>query len=519
MMNHADNLAFAIYKSLSEIKEKTLLRILQRGGEKGSDDITAGELSREAQQLAGFLKLKFGEAKNVIVYVSHHRSIYVGLLALIYAGYTIIPIPQPTREKEEGRSDFIRSLFVDALLMDHVLLGQYLLDSSEYRCESFVCSQVPKNRIVQFTSGSTSKPKGVCLTDAQILSNTKYNNQDWEFDKADVMGSWLPLHHDMGLFGIYVFSLVCGRQTVLMSPTDFLKKPIRWLTMMEKYSVTVTGGPPFAFDLLLKSTSSEQLRQLNLQNLRRIFVGADIVPSALTETFRKLSEYCSIPRDAFFSTYGLAEAVLYVCGRPAMSCYEFDKAQHLDTRILPCILSAESANFIRIKSENDVYCSSEFGESSELNVGEIEVRLPSLFSNYLNGEEVEGWFNTGDLGYIKDDCLVVLGRNNDRVSLAGRNIYLADILALISELNIPVNTNIGLLSNSVVGRSQEPKGFENAELVLERTDKTLDANQLLVQKINECLLKELGVGNLKVTLLKRGSLARTTSGKVTRGSK
>jgi acyl-CoA synthetase (AMP-forming)/AMP-acid ligase II len=167
---------------------------------------------------------------------------------------------------------------------------------------------------LQYTSGSTGTPKGVMLSHGHLLHNLELIARAFETSEESVGVIWLPPYHDMGLIGGILQPLYRGFPVVLMSPLDFLSRPVRWVQALSRYGGTVSGGPNFAFDLCVRKSTPEERAALDLRPWRLAFSGAEPVSPATLDRFCEAFGAAGFRRQAFYPCYGLAEATLLVSG-------------------------------------------------------------------------------------------------------------------------------------------------------------------------------------------------------------
>ena len=304
---------------------------------------------------------------------------------------------------------------------------------------------------LQYTSGSTSEPKGVIITHDNLLDNC--NNV---VDHTPIGVSWLPQYHDMGLIGYYLFFALKGGTTYGFSPTDFILKPALWLETITKYKGTATSAPNFAFDYCLQEgkISDEVFETLDLSSLRFVMNAAEPVkPTVYSSFIQKFKPYGLHP-EASFTAYGLAENTLAVSNY-GRAIHYFDPGFLKEGNALKLIGSSGSLEGIALMS-----CGKTLGDTVvkivnldnqpyELDngkVGEIWVKGSSKGKGYWNNPEKtkeifhatmagdEGqWLRTGDLGFVLDDELYVCGRIKDMIIIRGQNYYPQDVESLFEE--------------------------------------------------------------------------------------
>jgi acyl transferase domain-containing protein/acyl-CoA synthetase (AMP-forming)/AMP-acid ligase II/acyl carrier protein len=387
---------------------------------------------------------------------------------------------------------------------------------------------------LQYTSGSTGTPKGVMVTHGNLLQNAAMAQQRLRNDSNFRVVSWLPLYHDMGLIGGLLQTLYCGGSSVLLSPVAFLQRPIRWLNAISRTKANVSGAPNFAYDLCARQIAPEQRASLDLSGWEVALNGAEPVRAETLDRFVETFGPCGFRREAFYPSYGLAEATLYVAGgtRDTLPVLQAVKGAELEQNR---IVAAESTDAdarllvgcgqdlpgqqIRIVDrESRTLCPPEC-------VGEIWVSGPSVAQGYWDRpEESEQTFNaslvdgsagrflrTGDLGFLKDGELFVTGRLKDLIIIRGTNHYPQDIEQTAEQ------SHPGLQPGACAAFSIEVGGEEKLVIVaeVERHYRKPDVEEVagaVRQAVAE--LHDLEVHALR--LLKPGSLPRTSSGKVQR---
>ena len=168
---------------------------------------------------------------------------------------------------------------------------------------------------LQYTSGSTSAPKGVMLSHSNLVQNDRLIHKAFGQTEQSVIVSWLPLYHDMGLIGVVLHALSAGARCILLSPTAFLQQPFQWLQTISRYRATTSGGPNFSYDLCVRKITDEQRATLDLSSWSVAFNGAETVRAETMDRFAAAFAPCGFRREAFRPCYGLAEATLIVSAR------------------------------------------------------------------------------------------------------------------------------------------------------------------------------------------------------------
>lgn len=305
---------------------------------------------------------------------------------------------------------------------------------------------------IQFSSGSTSDPKGVVLTHGNLMTNTK----DIAIaTKATTNGerflSWMPLTHDMGLIGMHLYPTVMGWQHFLMPPELFVRHPLFWLEKISEYRATVIASPNFGYKHLLKFYSSAKIKNIDLSSVRLIVNGAEPISADLCHRFMKALEPLGLKKTAMFPSYGLAEACVGVAfSEPDQAVVQVtvdrnclnigDKIREIDGK------SRKAAAFVgvgkplkhcrlRIVNDDDIEVEDEV-------VGHIQIQGANVTSGYYNHPQAtreaitaDGWLRTGDLGFIHDGQLVIIGRAKDIIFVNGLNFYAHDIEFICDRLD------------------------------------------------------------------------------------
>jgi acyl-CoA synthetase (AMP-forming)/AMP-acid ligase II/acyl carrier protein len=389
---------------------------------------------------------------------------------------------------------------------------------------------------LQYTSGSTTAPKGVLVSHGNLMYNQAMMKGSLKHDEDTVIVSWLPMYHDMGLIGNILAGMYNGAPCYLMAHTDFLQKPARWLQAISKYRATFSGGPNFAYDLCARKARREHCDGLDLSCWRTAFNGSEPVQA---ETLRRFTETFSpygFREEALYPCYGLAEATLFVSGgsvSKAPVVTAFDKAGLEKHRAVlserpqggitlvssgkPCL----EERVITVNPRTLIRC-------DENQVGEIWVSSAAVSRGYWRRPELsdetfrarlsdtgEGpYLRTGDLGVIFQGALYVTGRVKDLIIIRGRNHYPQDI-ELTAEASHPALRPGGAVAFAVAGEESERLVLV-AEINRERRN-SVDMNEV-TETIRHAILMEHEIDIFAIALIRPGSLPKTSSGKVQRSA-
>lgn len=372
--------------------------------------------------------------------------------------------------------------------------------------------------LIQYTSGSTSSPRGVVLTHAQLLCNLGMIREAFDQTPESIVVGWLPLFHDMGLIGNILSPLYSGGQCILMPPAAFLQRPVRWLRAVSKYRATTSGGPDFAYALCAARIDGEERDGLDLSCWSTAFSGSEPVRPETLDRFAAAFEPSGFRREAFVPCYGLAEATLLVSGAHHPRGPRIVREAPTGRARVSCGPPAEGLRVLVVDPERST-------PVPEGAVGEFWVSGPSVGLGYWKhdedsrttfearapGEPSERYLRTGDLGFIVGEELAITGRLKDLIVLRGRNHYPRDIESTVESVSPTLRPGGGAAFDVEVG------GEERLVVAheLERGNRGRNWETLL-DRIRAAVAEAHEVQPYAVLLLAPGRLPRTTSGKVRR---
>jgi fatty-acyl-CoA synthase len=379
--------------------------------------------------------------------------------------------------------------------------------------------------VLQYTSGSTSDPKGVTLTHRQIGAQIDGATAAAGFDPTeDVMVSWLPLYHDMGLIGFLTVPMATGTSLVQASPQDFTSDPLSWIALMSASQATVSAGPNFAY--VLATRAMKRAQGLDLSRWRIALNGAEPVSPSVVEGFVGEAERFGFDGRAAFPAFGMAEATLAVTFPEPFTGVSEDvvRKDELETSHLALPASREDVEAGRarrlarlgrpIPGLSIQVVDPATGEVlSERMVGELEVRGACVTDGYWKNPEATAvlkrgeWLSTGDLAYVAEGELVVCGRMKDLIIVAGRNVYPEDIESAAS--SVPGVRAGNVIAFGVEGR----KGREAVVVVAEAKDGSPgEVRDAVARRVR----RAAGLSVEDVVLVAPGTLPKTSSGKLQR---
>jgi acyl-CoA synthetase (AMP-forming)/AMP-acid ligase II len=517
-----------------------------------AERLTYGDLDRAARRVAGALRAHGVEGRPVLLMYPGSLEFLKAFTGCLYSGAVAVPAPLPeghARGRLGRSSAMLRDCGAKVVLTDRASAPDVALWlATEGHGDDVVCVasdalpdgddawQAPATgpddlAFLQYTSGSVSEPRGVMVTHRNLMANQAALQRVLDTTRADRFGGWLPLYHDMGLIAHLLHPLWLGSASVMMSPTAFIKRPVRWLEAVDEHRVTIGGGPNFAYDLALRRVTDAQLARLDLSRWRLALNGAEPVRADTLDAFARRFAAAGLRAEAVYPCYGLAEATLVVSGGVSGEPYrrvEADAAALARDVFTPAAPGAESRTVVgsgRV-TDFDVRVVDPVGyrELPAGAVGEIWLRGDSVAAGYYGRpEESEatfravlaggegGFLRTGDLGVLHDGQLYVTGRLKEVVILNGRNVYPQDVEHAVKALHPALAAGNGAAFSVEAGREQ-------LVLVQEVRGEQLDGPRLreLAQEIQQLIGKEFHVPAGNVLLVRPGTVRRTTSGKVQR---
>jgi fatty-acyl-CoA synthase len=381
--------------------------------------------------------------------------------------------------------------------------------------------------LIQYTSGSTGRPKGVALSHDNLLANIRAIGAALDVRPTDVGASWLPLYHDMGLIGSWLFCLYSGAPIDIQSPLAFLARPERWLWTIHRRRATLSPAPNFAYELCLRKIPDASLEGLDLSSWRCALNGAEPVnPDTLSRFAERFAPY-GFRREALMPVYGLAENAVALCAPPPGRGPRIDRVarEPFAREQRASVAGTDDRRALRFASVGAAVAGHEVrivdargGELAEREVGRLVFRGPSMTAGYVGNPEATaaislpgGWLDTGDLGYEAEGEIFVTGRIKDLIIKGGRNF-------VPQEIEEAVATVEGIRKGCVVafGIANPSLGTESLIVAAETRVTGANARDLLVAAVNERVAEAVGVPPDSVILLAPGAIPKTSSGKIQR---
>ncbi|WP_328870170.1 fatty acyl-AMP ligase [Streptomyces sp. NBC_00287] len=509
--------------------------------------VSYAALDSRARRIAVWLRDRGAVGRPVLLLYPPGTGFVAAFLGCLYAGAVAVPAPLPT---EQGRqlarvSGILRDAEAAAVLtspelartLEAWLSGEAMADvpclgtdgDGDFADPADWRAPDPRPddlAFLQYTSGSTSDPKGVMVTHANLLAN-EAAIQAWTGTGPDTIGGgWLPHYHDLGLIGHILQPLYAGGTAVLMSPTSFLKRPYRWLRMIDDYRLSGSGGPNFAFDLCVRRITDEQMANLDLSGWRVAPNGAEPIRADTLRAFAERFAPAGFRPETFFPCYGMAETTLLVTGARPESA---PVVRTVDAAALERGELAEPVAGARVRTlagsgtvrDGEIRIAEPASGAAcpPGTVGEIWVRGPSVSPGYFrdpaataHSRTPDGWLRTGDLGVLDGEELFVTGRLKEVIILAGRNLYPHDVERAVQSADRSLAAGAG-----AAFAVQSDQG-EHLVVVQEvRAAAVPDGDLRAVATAAQLLIgRQFAVAAGNVVLVRPGTVRRTTSGKVQR---
>jgi fatty-acyl-CoA synthase len=519
------------------------------GGSGDPEPVSWARLHEDARTVAANLQSRgVGPGDRVALLGPTSRSLVTTIQAIWLAGATVVVLPLPMRlgsvedfvaqTRARVRSADVGLTLVDrdiaafldpkaadppVVLLDEVTAGAGRPAAADLQQPD---PDPASLAILQFTSGSTADPKGVMLPHAQIGANIDAIGEAAHLDvESDVIVSWLPLYHDMGLIGLLMTPMTTGTDLVLGAPQDFMAAPGRWMEWMSEFGGTVTCGPNFAYALAARALRRQS--GWDLSRWRVALNGAEPVDPSAVDDFCAAGAPHGLDARSMFCVFGMAEATLAVTfpePGTGMTTDTVDRrALEQEGSAAPVGSSDERgrrlARLGRPLAGLEVRIVEPDSGSvrSEREVGELEIRGSSVTPGYFRHAEAtadafrDDWLRTGDLAYVADGDLVVCGRMKDVIIVGGRNVYPEDVERAVG--TIPGVRQGNVIAFGVEGR----KGREALVVVAETKPATTDDDPNAIrQAVATRVRHAVGLSLEEIVLVGPGSLPKTSSGKLQR---
>ena len=552
----------ANFKTLTEALDNnasTACAINYLGSNNKESRVTFSELkSRALGILFNLQKHNIKPGEQLIIHSDNNELFLDGFWAGLYGGIT--PVPVSTATNDEHRYKLLRIfnklespwLYTDSETLNKILAfckdNNLTEEASLLRSKSILIDEIddisqlgepyavkPDDiAFIQFSSGSTSEPKGVVLTHKNIMTNIHAIITAAEFTQADTFFGWMPLTHDLGMIGFHLTPIVIGIDHTIMETNVFVRRPLLWLIAVSQKQATILCSPNFGYKHFLKVFNKKGMEQIDLSHVRLIFNGAEPISIEICEQFLTAMADYGLKTNAMYPVYGLAEASLVVSfPKPAdeIESIKLDR-EHLaiGDKIKTSSIAEQSVEFVLTgKPINDclVRISDESNNVLANNtVGRIQIKGDNVTRGYylenkINQEIIsqDGWLDTGDLGAFvsidsnnadtrSSDQLIITGRMKDIIFVNGLNFYSHDLENILHTLD---DLELGKV---VATGARKATSLEDEVIIFILYRGKTEAFIPLAKDIRKKINESTGIEVHQVIPVKR--IPKTTSGKVQR---
>lgn len=517
-------------------------------------ECTLAEFVRRVEVMSARLSTLFPRGERVLLTLRFGIDYLQAFLACLHAGIVAVPAYPPRKGRPDTRLEsIVRDCQPSAILCDigdQAICAGYFAPFSPHAVQLTVqqlieegcdlpvpsCLASPCSlAYLQYTSGSTSTPKGVAISHGNLVANLQAIEKAFGNTRDSVGVMWLPLYHDMGLIGT-LQPLFVGFHCVMLPTQAFTAKPAAWLRTISRYSATVSGGPNSAYEYLTRQNAKIGCAELNLSSWQVAFNGSEPVRRTTIEKFSQQFSEAGFSRNSFFPCYGLAESTLFVAGefyRSSEKCLPVLKEGLESDEISPvaghCAATTDIVSCGRPASGTEIMITDplDLRLLKEGEVGEIQIRGASVASGYwssalaqsLESSNIEltesgSYLRTGDLGFLWKKNLYVTGRHKDLLIVNGRNVYPQDVEVVFRDVT---GMDGAAFEIEVAGRAQFVIAAEAslATLQLLRRGETSELARC-IEIARDAIWESFSIAVWDTVIVPPSRFPRTSSGKVAR---
>lgn len=554
----------------SELSAGTLVEVLRRrsvdspedtfcaflsGTVEVAEQASCAELDRSARARAALLQQHALAGRNVVLAHPYSLEFVKAFAGCLYAGVAAAPVKMPRGQRDLERLRSVadaagtrvvlttgealrelRTRFPDAPELRDLVLIETDGIADELADEWTPPDVDPEHiAMLQFTSGSTGRPKGVMVSHRNFITEAELIDATWPMQDDGVVASWVPFHHDLGLVYSVIVPWVLGVPAYLMSPALFVRRPRRLLEAISRFRATHVCGPNFSFELCLRDAATD-LDQLDLSGLRVALNGAEVVREHTVRRFAEKFKPAGFDPRAMCAGYGMAESTLVVCGSRAdehpkarwVSGAELHKGAVVavaqdDPAAVPIMSCGSPMPGVDIR----IVDPDTLRELADEEIGELWVQgrcvaqgywerpdaTRETFQEHIAGQEGDGAFlRTGDLAFRYDGELYIAGRLKDLIIVDGQNYHPEDIESIVEDCDP------SLATVSCAAFPVERDGAEQAAVMVEITARTLADTTAdeFAERVRNVIWDRCQLPVAEVAVVRRGTLAKTSSGKIQR---
>jgi amino acid adenylation domain-containing protein len=546
----ADNLAHLL-RSRAESSPTKIAYTFLVDGERETRSLTYAELDARAATVAARLTERLTAGDRALLLYPPGLDFVEAFFGSLYAGVVAVPVFPPDPAAPHRVLPRINAVAADcapsviltvaaiaaqsaqAVRYAPALAGLDVLATDEFETSEPGRLSTPGAddlAFLQYTSGSTGNPKGVVVSHGNLLANERMLDDCMRQGADSVLVSWLPAFHDMGLIGVINYTAFLGASCVLMSPQHFLQRPVRWLDALSRHRGTYAGSPNFGFELCLRRITPAERAGLDLASVEVLFNGAEPVRPDTIDRFADVFAGTGLRRSALQPCYGLAEATLVVTSSrrgDAPRSGRFDAAQLEAGRVVPSEQGRALASCGPVAGEQQVLIVDPRSRTPVPpgRTGEIWVSGPHVGLGYwqrpdataevfgaipsTEGGAPGGFLRTGDVGFLADGELYVVGRLKDLVIVRGRNLAPQDLERSAEEAHPGLRRGCGAVFQT--------EGDEPELVVVQEFDPASGADpRAAIRAIREAVLRDAEVEFDAVVLIAPRTVPKTSSGKIQR---
>ncbi|MDB9315587.1 AMP-binding protein [Spirulina sp. CS-785/01] len=550
----------------------TLAYTFLKDGQYPGENLTLGELDTRARAIAAFLQAHCTVGDRVLLVYPQSIEAIVALLGCLYAGVVAVPAPAPETTRLKRVLPRLEAIAADAgaklvltatrvlqpkdgwqfvaqsqvrklngspcLFLHYLLTAGSLTESSSHLAALpwIATGDIPNNlahrwqtpilrgdtlAYLQYTSGSTSTPKGVMLDHDNLMGHLAALQKAGGYDSHSITVTWMPYFHDYGLVEGMLLPLYNGTPCYLMSPTAFIKRPLRWLAAISRYRATHSQAPNFAYAYCVRRIAPEDCTNLDLSGWQAAGNAAEPINPNVIDEFCAAFAGCGFQRAAFAPAYGLAEATLLVTTSRKGEHPVCDELPELSAgrRWVSCGQVLPGTRVEIVNPETGRRCGvNEVGEIWVASAGvargywQRQEETAATFEAVLADKGEGGFLRTGDLGVLRAGELFVTGRLKDLIIVRGENCYPQDIEWAVEQCHPRLRPDAG------AAFAVETDGEERVVVVWEceaKAVRNLDTKAILAA-VRSTVAEQFELPVQAVVLLKRGSIFKTSSGKIQR---
>ncbi|WP_160138423.1 SDR family NAD(P)-dependent oxidoreductase [Chryseobacterium sp. c4a] len=550
-MNVQENNKMFLLDHLLEVCRKNKEKELFRFESKEESVVLTGEDLQTKILIRGSqLKSRILPSQRAILCLPQGSEYLLTFLSCLYANIVVVPTPIPELSSPKLIIDKLQSVLSDSGATTILTIGAFkahfaledafpnchiiCVDKLGYSAVDILVGEAIQGddlAVLLYTSGSVSVPKGVMITHTNLLTQAKNGAEQWEMNNKSIVVSWMPQFHNFGLFFNLLAPLLQEATSVVLSPASFLKKPEMWLSKLHEHQATHTAAPNFAFDYLCSNVDIRSLTSFSLHSITNIVCGGEPIRKQTYENFVGKFEVLGLRKDVFCPHYGLSEIGSVTTWKSGAvphfllldrSAFIQNEIKIIDDEqdgkaVVSCGQLFEK-NQVRIVNPNSLIpCKDgEMGEvwvkSSAVAAGYFDLLKNNdiRFLSTLNTSGEEGFFRTGDLGFVDHDNLFILGRIKEIIIVNGKNYHPVDIECCI-------RSNFPKLTLPLTVFSEEVDTYERIHIVQE-INGVLSEEEYLKDSISmaEVVSENLGLPVYAINWVQPGSIPKTSSGKIKR---